>query len=180
MFRPLTPGPTKVWQKCLNILYHTHVLSTWALQCARDHSKGLILKCRIKLAVETVVCLFCACWLANCRLSLESRRHVNNSLRIVQTVSVQDRRWQMWSSTTEEIGSVVYFARVPAFRSNGYWTRQWRRCTFVTQCFPLTKPLPVDTEREFGGELLGPDEAFLEERKWMFPCTPSRSTPGLH
>ena len=55
----------------------TRVASAWPLRWTRGHWKEMSLNWWVEIAVESVMCLVCACWLDNCGLSFKSRRHVN-------------------------------------------------------------------------------------------------------
>ena len=72
----------KVRQKCGNALVFPMFFSRHSLtiiltpSVSESSPKGKYSEYRIEMAVERVVCLFCACWLVNRSLSLKFGRHV--------------------------------------------------------------------------------------------------------
>ena len=76
----------KVWQKCdgavvwSTFFAHLCMISMAPLESKKVHQKETILNCWTKLAVKIVVCLICACWLANHDITkLKSQQHISSS-----------------------------------------------------------------------------------------------------
>ena len=66
----------------------TLLRSTWPLRWARVRRKEMILYTLIRTAIDRVVYLVCACWLANRDVSVKSRRHVNYPVLLVTFCTV--------------------------------------------------------------------------------------------
>ena len=102
-------APTCLERSPLSLVYDQLV---WPFLWARVHQKELILNCQIKMAVERVVCLVCACRLANRDLSLRCRRHVKYWVRKTESSLQTEEKGNVTTESrmdyTERVGAYVF------------------------------------------------------------------------